>query len=72
MEIRCKKCGKLFGYETWGTVYPGGKEKEDIDCPYCGENNGSEMISNFIRTYKLDDKLTKKETEQMCGNLLEK
>lgn len=63
MEIKCKKCGKLFGYEIWGTVYPGGKEKEEINCPYCGENNGYEMISNFIRTYKLDDKLVKKETE---------
>lgn len=63
MEIKCKKCGKLFGYEIFGTVYPGGKEKEEINCPYCGENNGYEMISNFIRTYELDDKLVEKETE---------
>lgn len=63
MEIKCKKCGKLFGYEILGTVYPGGKEKEEINCPYCGENNGYEMISNFIRTYELDDKLVEKETE---------
>ncbi|MBR3502106.1 MAG: hypothetical protein IKO06_04285 [Alphaproteobacteria bacterium] len=53
-SIKCKKCGKLFGYSVCGTIYPGGKEKEDIDCPYCGENNGYEMTSAFVETYKLE------------------
>ena len=55
MAIKCKKCGKIFDYEIYGTIYPGGKEKEDIDCPYCGENNGYEMTSAFVRTFKLED-----------------
>ena len=55
MAIKCKKCGKLFDYTIVGTIYPGGKEREDIDCPYCGETNSSEMTSAFIQTYKIDE-----------------
>ena len=53
--IKCKKCGKLFEYRIVGTIYPGGKEREDIVCPRCGETNGSEMTSAFIQTYKIDE-----------------
>lgn len=27
--ITCKKCGKKYAYEVWGTVYPGGKRKRN-------------------------------------------
>lgn len=31
-KITCKNCGKEYAYEFWGTVYPGGKDKEYVDC----------------------------------------
>lgn len=52
--INCKNCGNPFAYEVWGTVYPGGKERETADCPYCGETGYSEMTSQFISVYKID------------------
>lgn len=52
--IVCKKCGNKYAYEIWGTVYPGGKERETANCPYCGEVGYSVMTSQFISSYKLD------------------
>jgi len=54
--IKCEKCGKEYAYEVWGTVYPGGKERETANCPYCGEVGYSEMTSQCISSYKLDEK----------------
>ena len=53
--ITFKKCGKTYAYEVWGTVYPGGKERETADCPYCGETGYSEMTSQCISVYKVDE-----------------
>lgn len=53
--VDCKKCGKKFAYEVWGAVYPGGKEREEANCPYCGEVAFSEMTSQNISSYKLDE-----------------
>lgn len=53
-EKTCKECGNVFRWGIVGTIYPGGKEKEDIDCPYCGANNGYEMTSAFVRTEKIE------------------
>ena len=53
--ITCKKGGKKYAYEVWGTVYPGGKERETANCPYCGEVGYSEMTSQNISSYKLDE-----------------
>lgn len=52
--IKCKKCGQEYAYKIWGTVTPGGKERETAKCPYCGEVGYSEMTSQFISSYKLD------------------
>lgn len=52
--IKCKKCGNNYAYEIWGTTYPGGKERESANCPYCGEIGYSEMTSQSISSYKLD------------------
>lgn len=54
-KVECKKCGKTFGYEHTGNIYPGGKDREYIVCPYCRETNGSIMTSGFVYTYKLDE-----------------
>ena len=51
----CEKCGKKFGYELTGPVYPGGKDREYVYCPYCGAEVTSEMTSQLIATYKLDE-----------------
>ena len=53
--VKCKKCGQDFAYEHTGNVYPGAKERETSNCPYCGEIAFSIMTSGFIHTYKLDD-----------------
>lgn len=34
---------------------PGGKDREYIFCPYCGQENGSEITSGWITTYKMGD-----------------
>ena len=53
-KVICKKCGKEYAYEFWGTVYPGGKDKEYVDCPYCGETAFTRMTSQNVSMYKLD------------------
>lgn len=50
--IVCKKCNKKFSWYIYDDVYPGGKDREYIYCPYCNTINGSEMISGFIGTNK--------------------
>lgn len=34
---------------------PGGKEKEEIICPYCHEENGYRMTSGFVYTDKIEE-----------------
>lgn len=53
-KITCKNCGKEYAYEFWGTVYPGGKDKEYVDCPYCEETAFTRMTSQNVSMYKLD------------------
>lgn len=53
--IKCKKCGKEYGYKVYGNEYPGGKELETADCPYCGETGYSEITSQCISVYKLKE-----------------
>jgi transposase-like protein len=53
--MKCKKCGKEFTYEVTSMNVPGGKDKENIDCPYCGETNGTVMTSGFVYTRKIED-----------------
>ena len=39
---------------TSEAVYPGGKDKEYVDCPYCGETAFTRMTSQNVSMYKLD------------------
>ncbi len=50
--IKCEKCGKKYAYEIWDTVYPGGKERETANCPYCGEV-GYSKSKHFILQIRL-------------------
>ena len=34
---------------------PGGKEKEEVICPFCHKENGYRMTSGFVYTYKIDE-----------------
>ncbi|QIK50634.1 hypothetical protein G7058_00280 [Jeotgalibaca porci] len=51
----CKECGKEFTYNHHGDIYPGGKEREYIYCPYCHATNGSKMTSGFVNSYKIEE-----------------
>lgn len=54
--VKCENCGETFAYQHRGDVYPGGKDLESADCPYCGKTAFSLMTSGFIDVYKVDDK----------------
>ena len=51
----CKHCKKDFDIEVSSMNVPGCKEKEEIICPYCHEENGYRMTSGFVRTKKKED-----------------
>ncbi len=51
----CKKCGHTFLVRVTTMNVPGGKEKEEIYCPYCGEENGVRMTSGFVYTFKIEE-----------------
>ena len=46
LEIKAPTVPKGKGF------HPGGKDKEDIVCPYCGSIDGSIMTSGYIHTQK--------------------
>jgi DNA-directed RNA polymerase subunit RPC12/RpoP len=59
----CDKCGEIFKAEDSGRM-PGSKEKEPINCPFCGEHNGDHMVNGVWRCSKLlpeEEKRYKKE-----------
>lgn len=49
----CVSCSKEFTWSEHGPYYPGGKDTEYINCPYCGEKNGSIRTSGFVFTNKI-------------------
>lgn len=51
----CTECGKMFTYEEYGDIYPGGKDTEYICCPYCKAKNGSIRTSGFVATDKIEE-----------------
>lgn len=51
----CSKYQKKFRYQVTTMGVHGGKEREYIYCPYCGQKNGSEVTSGFVYTYKIED-----------------
>lgn len=55
MIENCKNCGKKVEYELVGNVYPGGKEREEAICPYCGYVLESTMTSQYYYVKGLED-----------------
>ena len=53
-NMTCEKCGKEFRVQVTTMNVPGGKEKEEIWCPYCGHLCGYRMTSGFVRTFKIE------------------
>ena len=51
-NAKCKKCNNSFQWSNRGDIYPGGKDKEDVVCPYCGSVDSSIMTSGYIYTQK--------------------
>ena len=56
-KMKCCKCGKWFKV----IVTTMGKEKEEIICPYCREENGYEMTDGFVLTEKIEPQPTDNE-----------
>lgn len=52
-SYKCQVCGKSFTMEILNAGYPGGKERESIDCPWCGAENSTEVTSGIITTHKV-------------------
>ncbi len=53
----CKKCEKDFYWTQAGLNAPGCKEREYLECPYCGEVNGSEMTPLVFISKRSEDLL---------------
>jgi len=53
-KVKCDKCNKEFAYGEFMNNFPGGLEKEDVICPYCGHIAFQIMTSGLVTTYKLD------------------
>lgn len=51
----CPACNELFKKNYLSGTFPGGKEKEDIDCPACGRTVATEMTSAVLSTKALTD-----------------
>ena len=49
----CPKCTQLFKVVYLSGTFPGGKERESIDCPDCGTNVSSEVTSAVLTTKAL-------------------
>lgn len=49
---KCIECGKEFRWSEEGPFYPGGKDTEFINCPYCNAKNGSIRTSGLVISWK--------------------
>ncbi len=47
-EMTCEQCKATLDVGLFGTVYPGGKEREQAYCPLCGFLVHEEMTSQHL------------------------
>lgn len=52
----CTACKKPFYVLEIPMGVGGGKDREDIDCPYEGHTVGSRMTDGWFKTVKMDQK----------------
>ncbi len=58
-DIRvCKKCGKKYRVRNISDQYPGGKEKEELICPWCKHVDGKLTTSGWVETEKVEDTMS--------------
>lgn len=50
----CTACGKSFSWSVEGDVWPGGKDREDVQCPHCGHVTGTVMTSGYVATRPIE------------------
>ena len=53
--IDCENCGKRLIIRETGNIWPGGLERENVYCPYCGQLVVSKMTSGFIEVFEFDE-----------------
>lgn len=49
----CPECAELFRVTYLSGAFPGGKERENIDCPACGKTVDTEVTSAVVSTKAL-------------------
>lgn len=54
-KMDCSECKNTFIVQVTTMNVPGGKDKEEIYCPYCHAYNGYRMTSGFVYTHKIDN-----------------
>lgn len=54
-DVKCsnEQCGKRFSYSIIGGGVPGGKEMEELNCPYCGHVVDRRMMSGSFLVSKI-------------------
>ncbi len=60
-DVKCsnEQCGKGFSYSIIGDGVPGGKEMEELNCPYCGQVVERRMMSgSFLVSKRVFNKNT--------------
>ena len=50
----CPFCGKGFHVEEHPMGVAGGKDKEDINCPWCGKTVSQKMTDGWFVTSKIE------------------
>ena len=53
--MTCSECGRRFRVQVTTMNVPGGKAREEVDCPYCHSNHGYRMTSGSVSTFKIDE-----------------
>lgn len=54
-DMTCSECGQKFHVQVTTMSVPGGKDKEEIICPFCYAENGYRTTSGFVYTYKIEE-----------------
>lgn len=52
-DATCAFCGKGFHVEEHPMGVAGSKDKEDIDCPWCGKTVSQKMTDGWFVTSKI-------------------
>ena len=55
-DTTCPSCGRRFNVREVPMGVAGGKDSEDIDCPWCGNTVDKKMTDGWFETCKIEDK----------------